>query len=396
MKRCIGAVGTSGAVAVLLMSMAACASTSNGSSTSAASAGKGTVSIGVLMEETGPLASLAQPQVKAIELAAKKINSSGGINGKTVSLIEKDTASDPATAAAVGRSLIGKTQAVIGTASGAGCRAVQPIFNGAKILQYCQSPQDFDITPYFFYNEAAISSYPDATVPWLRSKGIHKIAFIGQDDATGDANIEIFQEIAKKYPSEFQVVTDQRFTSGATNLETQMTNVRNSNPDLIVAGASGANIVAVVQAVNALGLKQPVYVGSGSASVTALDPVKNSLPAGGLIANAFWVDVPNDVPSKLSYASQIKTFAKAFQASAGTAPSQGEGGAYDSMMQIATAMKSGATTGPKIASYLESHSYTGVLGPYKWSATRHQGASLPTAMMSFGADGAFHLAYSGS
>jgi branched-chain amino acid transport system substrate-binding protein len=382
-----------------VLSVAACGSSGGGTSPSS-DAGNGgtdggsTITIGAIMEETGPLASLGKPEVQAMQLAVEQVNASGGINGSKVKLLVKDSASDPATAAAAARSLVGKVQAVLGTATGASCRAVQPILDQAKILQYCQSPQDFEVTPLFFYGLAALSDYPAATTPWLRSLKVHKLGLIGQDDATGDATVGIFKEIVKQNPGEFSITTDQRFTSGATNVETQMTKIRDTNPDLIVASTSANNIVPVVKAMNALGMKQPVYVATGSATLTALDVVKGDIPAGGMYSNAFWVDVSSEIPSSVPYAEQAKKFVADYKAKYGTIATHTEGNAYDAAMQVLTAMKDGAKTGEEIAAYLESHSYTGVIGEYNWSKTRHQGATLPPVMMSFDASGQFKLGFS--
>jgi ABC-type branched-subunit amino acid transport system substrate-binding protein len=269
---------------------------------------------------------------------------------------------------------------------------MQPILASANVLQYCLSPQDFKVTPLFFYSLATVAEYPRAVIPWLESLNVRTFGILAQDDATGDNAREIFQTIAKMDPR-FKIVADEKFASGATNVEVQLTKIRDAKPDLLVSGTSGSNLSPVAKGIKSLGMRQPVYVANGSASYATLDLVKGDIPAGGLYANAFWVNVPNDLPSDLAYASPVRRFFTTYQDKYGQPPSQLEAAAYDAATQIMTALRAGARTGTAMAAYLESHSLTGVLGPYTLTKTRHQGASIPPIMMSFTADGKFKLAF---
>ncbi|WP_432828013.1 ABC transporter substrate-binding protein [Dactylosporangium sp. CA-092794] len=379
-----------GLVMMVSLAAAACGSTGN-----AAADGGGTVQIGVVLDRTGVLAATAVPAMNGIQLAVDEVNAKGGIHGRKVELLVEDGTSDPAVAAAAARNLSRKVPVVLGSAAGAGCRAMQPILDSAKVLQYCISPQQFNLTPLFFWGLAPTTDYPAATLPWLRSIKAHKLAFIGQDDASGDGYLSLFKYIAQANPTEFQIVAQERFGSGTTNLETQLTHLRDAKPDLVIAGTSGGNIVPVARAMNALGMDQPVWVGTGSATLDALKPLANDIPKGGLFANAFWVDVPDKVPGSVGYAPKVTAFTEAYSKQYGQ-PGALAGGAYDATRQILDGFDSGASTGPALAAYLEQNAHTGVLGPYEINAKRHQGATLPPVMMTYDGGPAFKLAYSGS
>jgi branched-chain amino acid transport system substrate-binding protein len=359
---------------------------------SQSAAGKAPLQVGIVIEQTGPFSTLGIPELQAIQLAVEEFNASGGADGQPVELLIKDTQSQPTGAAAAARAFANQVPAVIGSATGGSCRAMQPILSSANVLQYCLSPQDFNVTPLFFYGLATVAEYPRAIVPWLDSLKIRTIGILAQDDATGDNCREIFESIVKMDPR-FKIVADQKFASGATNVEVQLTIIRDAKPDLVVSGTSGANLSSVAKGVKALGMQQPVYVANGSANYTSLDLVKTDIPGGGLFANAFWINVPSDLPSSLGYGNLVRQFFDAYQKTYGQPPSQLEAAAYDAATQVMTALKGGARTGTSIAAYLEEHSLTGVLGPYTLTKTRHQGASIPPIMMSFTADGKFKLAY---
>jgi branched-chain amino acid transport system substrate-binding protein len=375
-------------LAALLTLTAAC-----GSSSSATS--EGSISIGLIIDKTGIFASNGIPALNGVKLAVDEINQAGGINGRTVNLRIKDDTSNPSVAAATAHSMRRKVQVVLGTASGQGCRAVQPILDAAKVFQYCLSPQQFSLRPLFFWGLAPVTSYAPATLPWLKAKGFHRIAFIGQNDAAAQGYLSLFKYFAKSDPANFQIVAQENFDSGATDVEAQMTKIREAAPDLIVAGTSGGNIVPIVRAVKSLGMTQPIWVGTGSASLDALNPLASDLPAGGLFANAFWADIADQVPSTVPYAGKVTSFGKAYSAKYGQQSVSAAAGAYDATMQVVDALRSGAKTGQQVASYLEANTFTGVLGNYKFSPTVHQGASLPPVMMTYKGKEGFKVAFSG-
>lgn len=193
------------AVAGSVALTAACGS----SSSSDTATSKGSISIGVIVDKTGVTASTGIQALNGIEMAVDETNKDGGIEGKKIKLIVQDGASEATVAAAAARTLSSQTQAVIGANTGGSCRAMQPILDAAKVLEYCLSPQTITPTPAFFSALAPVNGYVPATIPWLKAKGYNKIAFIGQNDATGDGYYSVFTYIQKTDPT-YQVVSNER------------------------------------------------------------------------------------------------------------------------------------------------------------------------------------------
>jgi branched-chain amino acid transport system substrate-binding protein len=376
-----------------------CAATACGASNTADARGTGlrssdSITIGVVVDKTGPSASLGLVDLNGVQLAVDQANAVGGVRGKRIKLDVRDSASDPTTAAAAARTLAKETSVVLGGSTGGACQAMQPILARSKTLQYCFSPQPFTATPLYFWYMAPVSDYVAATMPWLKHRNIHRIAFIGQNDASGTGYLSVFSHLAQQHPDQFEIVANERFNPGATNLEAQMTHIRNAHPDLIVAGTSGGNIVPAVQAAKALGMKQPIWVGTGSASTNSLKALANDLPQGGLFTNAFWVDVARQTPDSVLYADKVKAFAAVYTDKYRQAPVNTAAGAYDATRQIIGVLKAGATTGMAMARYLERTPFTGVLGDYTFNSQRHQGASMVPTMMKYTGNSGFRLAFS--
>src|SRR5512137_1779426 len=74
------------------------------------------VKIGALMSVTGPAAFLGAPEARTLEMLVEQVNQRGGVAGRKVVLVVKDTAGDPAKAISFAKQLLDEEQvfAIIG------------------------------------------------------------------------------------------------------------------------------------------------------------------------------------------------------------------------------------------------------------------------------------------
>lgn len=97
-----------------ILSSISCAFFLNVSSVPAAESG--TIKIGALFSVTGPASFLGAPEEKTARMLLEKLNASGGINGRKLELVVKDTGGSPEKAVSFARQLIEeeKVLAIIG------------------------------------------------------------------------------------------------------------------------------------------------------------------------------------------------------------------------------------------------------------------------------------------
>jgi branched-chain amino acid transport system substrate-binding protein len=361
-----------------------------------AGADSDTYTLGVIIEESGELATLGKPELQAIELAVDTVNESGGVNGRKVRLEVRDSESQPAVAAAAARELAGRSdiQAVLGTATGASCSAVNAILAPEGILHFCLSPIAGEVSPVSYWAQGALSDYDEFLNPWFAHEGISKLGLVRTADATGDAMQAITEGMIAATPGSLDLVGVETFNSGSTDVQTQLAGLRDADPDLIIAGASGSNLLPIVQAMNALGMDEPLVVAHGSISHSVLQLVKGKIVPGGMYGGLYWVNVPDDeIPDSVAYKGQILDFRKAWTAKYGTPAGHSEAAAYDATNQVLEALDAKAETGAEIAEHIEGSDFTGLLGTYSYSKTDHQGVTYVKGMLEFGDDGLFHTAY---
>jgi branched-chain amino acid transport system substrate-binding protein len=372
---------------LLIGTAAACGDDGEGSSASSATGEAFT--LGVVLELSGPLEALGRTELDAIQLAVD--NPLVDIE-RPVELSVHDSTSTPEGSAAAAQQLVrdGVT-AVIGTANAASCTAMAPILSRAEALHYCMSPVPQEPNPTLFLALPSLDSYEEPIVTWFEDQGFESLAVIHTSDRSGEAAVTFGEQYAAA--AGMTVVGAEVFDPATTNVEAQMTTLRGTNPDLIYVGAGGQNVLPVLQAMNALGMTQPVYFNPGAIVPEVAELVKDSLPSGGVFGNAAWVDVASEMPEDEPNYSIVQDFVSLYEEEFGATPSVLAAAAWDVAQQIITAVADGAESGPDIASFLEGSSPTGVLGEYSFSADVHQGATQPAGMLEFGADGKFHLAF---
>src|SRR5512139_1243142 len=70
------------------------------------------VKIGALFSVTGPASFLGAPEEKTVQMLAEKINAAGGINGRKLELVIKDTGGSPEKAVSFAKQLIEEEKVV--------------------------------------------------------------------------------------------------------------------------------------------------------------------------------------------------------------------------------------------------------------------------------------------
>ncbi|WP_067452159.1 ABC transporter substrate-binding protein [Actinomadura macra] len=356
----------------------------------------GPIDLGVIIEKTGPLAVLGLPELDAINLAVKQVNQAGGVRGRTVRLVVRDSESQPAVAAAAAREFARRKDvpAVLGTATGAGCSAMNAILEPKGVMQFCLSPIATRVQPLIFWAQGSLDEYHVFLTPYFAHKGMTRIALVRTADATGDAMEKIARDLTVRNPK-IKLTGVETFQSGATNVQTQLIRLRGQRPDVVIAGASGANLLPITQGMNALGMKMPLVVGHGAVAHSVLNLVKGSMVPGGMVAGVHWVNLPvAEIPASVPNRDTILKFRAAWQATYGAKPTgHSEAAAFDATNQILDALKGGAGTGKEIAAHVEKSRSVGVLGSYTYTKDDHQGLGYFPGMLRFGTDGQFHLEY---
>ncbi len=106
--------------------------------------------IGVLYAYTGDLGVYGEPRTNAMEMAVKEVNDNGGVLGKRLKLITRDTETSDEVAITKARELVGvlKVPVIIGTTGSGPCMAVIDYTTSNGVLQISPSVTAAEFTDY--------------------------------------------------------------------------------------------------------------------------------------------------------------------------------------------------------------------------------------------------------
>ncbi len=245
------------------------------------------LAINAILALTGNGAFLAGGQKKVLELLAETANEEGGIDGKTVRFVFHDDQSSPQVAVQLLNDVLASHPPVImGSSLVAMCSAMAPLLKHGPVL-YCLSPGYHP--PRGLYAFSANTSTWDGQVSgirYFREKGLTRIASLTSSDATGqDADRGMDAALAMPENTTVKFVDREHFNLSDVSVAAQIERVRASNPQYVMAWATGTPSATIFKGLVQAGIELPVATTGGNQSVVQMRQFKNFLPkelyAGG-------------------------------------------------------------------------------------------------------------------
>jgi branched-chain amino acid transport system substrate-binding protein len=198
------------------------------------------IKIGVFGPLTGPAAAFGKAQlgIKAVYLDQ---NEHGGINGRKIEVVLEDTACDPAKGLAATKKLIAQDQVFL--LHGGSCSnvvmAVKPdiIASGVPyvVATAANAAITDPITPTIFITVATTATMARTMVDFAMTKpGAKRIAVISHSDEWGKSGHDpALVELKTKF--DLAPVADVTFERGSINATPQVLQIKNANPDFVLA-----------------------------------------------------------------------------------------------------------------------------------------------------------------
>jgi branched-chain amino acid transport system substrate-binding protein len=274
------------------------------------------IKIGVTLSTTGPAVSLGIPEKNTITLLPKTIG------GKSVEYIVLDDASDSSAAVVNTRRLISesKVDAIIGSTTTPNTLAMTDVAAESEtpVISLASSARIIEpMSPkkaWMFKTPQTDTMMVLAILEHAASKGIHSMAYIGFNDALGEAfnaEFEKFAEVRK-----IRIVASERYAPRDTSVTAQVLKIVAAQPEMVVIGASGTPAVLPARALIERGYKGSVYFNHGVANpdflrVGGKDIEGMFVPTSPVVVAAA---LPADHPAKAQAVDYVKRYEGAFGA----------------------------------------------------------------------------------
>jgi branched-chain amino acid transport system substrate-binding protein len=240
------------------------------------------VRIGMSMPQTGTLGAGGQAALVALRMWVDDVNQKGGLLGRKVEFLVYDDQSNPANTPGIYTKLldVDKVDLLIAPYGTVPTAPVIPMVKQRGLLLMgnfsfqvnakVQHDMWFNNSPW---NDAA--SWSDGFVKNGQKLGAKTIAFLAADQEFAQNLANGARDLAKK--AGIKAVYDQNYPPTTTDFSSLIRGVRAAKPDMVFCMSYPNDSVAIVRAVNEIGVGQSVKMFGGGMVGLQFTPIMQSL-----------------------------------------------------------------------------------------------------------------------
>ncbi len=329
------------------------------------------IKIGLTTDLTGIAATYAAAQVNAVKLAIEEINAAGGIKGRKLELLVRDSQLKPALGASLTRDLIvrEKIDYLIGPDASSVGVAVSGVAKQYKKVVVMTIPNTPRLVGELFH-KYFFTIVPSGTMlARAMAEGIGKtnnsIAFIGGDYEASHQAIQYFGEWLTKVNPKAKITAQQWPKLGEPDFTPYITQLISAKPDIVFSYLWGADLIAFIKQAKPYGL----FDKTKFATLLFLDDLKalgDDMP-DGIIGQMYAPPFGTNSPA-------MAEFIKKYQAKFNSFPSDWAVMGYDGMRILADGIRNAASMeSDAVAEAIEKLKFDGLQGPLTFRAVDHQG-----------------------
>ncbi len=357
---------------------------SGGSASPGAASGE-PIKVGAILSLTGTYAGLGEGEKNVIDMEVKRINDAGGINGRPLEVIVEDDATDEAKAAAAAAKLIEQDEvvALLGATGSGQTMAMRGDVQRAGIPQVSMAGATAitnPVDPLVFATPWSNTIVVPFTLQYMQDQGITKIGLISDSGGFGKDGQAVITAEAPDYGIE--IVDDETFNPGDTDMSAQLTKIKNSGAQAILMWTAGAEAATIVKNAKDLGIDLPIY---GSHGIARREFIEGAgAAAEGVVLPAGKILMPEAYGEGTEAYTVATDFIDRYTAAYGEAPSTFAGYAYDALNIVAEAAKSvqGDLTPQSLRDAIEQTTgWVGTGGTFNFTADDHNGLTVDDLTM---------------
>jgi branched-chain amino acid transport system substrate-binding protein len=340
--------------------------------------GKEPLKIGALLSVTGPAAFLGAPEARTLEMLVEELNAKGGVDGRKIQLIVKDTAGDPAKAVSFAKQLMEeeKVFAIIGPATSGETLAVKPVVEEGKTLLLSCAAAEVIVNPVaaHVFKVAPKDGYAAEMIfRRMKKMGVKRIGLLSSNTGFGKAGKDQVEKLAPAHGIEIAV--SDVYDKAATDLTAEVTKLKGANVQAILNWSIEPAQSIVIKNARQVGLKVPIFQSHGFANVQYAKAA--GAAAEGVMFPASRIVVAESLAEKHPQKVVVAAYKKAYEARYKEDVSTFGGHAYDALMILVSAVKQVGLDGEKVRVALENtRGFVGTAGVFNLSATDHNGLAL--------------------
>lgn len=353
-----------------------------------------TIKVGAILAVTGPASNLGAPEAKTLEMMVEKINKGGGIKGKKIELILKNSDSSPEKAFSLAKQLIDgdKVLAIIGPSTSGETLKIKNVAEESKTIMLSCAAAETIVNPvakYVFKTPQKDSFAVVKILEQMKKMKLTKLGILSSNTGFGKAGKEQIEKAVADYG--IKIVGNEVYDKAATDLTAEVTKVKASGAEALVNWSIEPAQSIVLKNARQIGFKGPIFQSHGFANINYVKAAGDAaegviFPAGRLLA----ADVlPKSNPQK----SLLMSYKKEYETKTKEDVNPFGGYAYDAILILTKAIeKANSTDKEAVRTAIENlKGVVGISGVFNFSPQDHNGLSIDSFEMMTVKKGKFAL-----
>jgi branched-chain amino acid transport system substrate-binding protein len=333
------------------------------------------IKVGAILAVTGPASNLGAPEARTLELLVEQQNAKGGLAGRPIQLLLRDSGGSPEKAVSFARQLIDEEQvvAIVGPSTSGETMAIKAIAEqGQTVLLSCAAAEVIvnPLARWVFKVAPKDADAVDLIFARMKAHGTTRIGVLSSNTGFGKAGKDQVEKRAAA--AGITVVVSEVYDKAATDLTAEVTKLKAAGVQAVLNWSIEPAQAIVLKNLKQVGLDVPAYQSHGFANVQYARAA--GAAAEGVIFPASRVVVADVLAEKHPQKAVVTAFKKAYEGRYKEDVSTFGGHAWDAFTVLARALGEGGDDREKVRGAIEGiRGLAGTAGVFNFSATDHNG-----------------------
>ncbi len=335
--------------------------------------------IGAILSVTGPASFLGAPEARTLEMLVEETNKKGGIKGRKVELIVKDSGASPEKAFSFAKQLIdeNKVFAIIGPSTSGETMKIKSVAEeGKTILMSCAAAEVIvnPVAKYVFKTPQKDSDAVLKIFDQMKKMKINRIGVLSSNTGFGQAGKALVEKLAPAYG--IKILANEVYDKAASDLTAEVTKIKAANVQGIINWSIEPAQSIVIKNARQIGFKGAIFQSHGFGNikyVEAAGPAAEGVmfPAGRLL-------IADQLPAKNPQKALLVKYKKDYESRYKEAASTFGGHAYDAYIILVKAIeKANSFDKDAVRAAIERLSdVVGTGGVFDFSPSDHNGLNV--------------------
>jgi branched-chain amino acid transport system substrate-binding protein len=350
----------------------------------AAAAGSETVTFGAILAVTGPAANLGAPEARTLQMLVDAANQAGGIAGRKVQLILKDSQGSPDKAVSFAKQLIEEDHvlAILGPSTSGESLQLKGLCEESETILISCAAAEAIVNPVskWVFKTPQMDSFAALMIfSTMKKMGISRIGVVVSNTGFGQGGKAQIEKLAPA--SGISVLGTEVYDKESTDLTSVLTKIRALRPEAVVNWSIEPAQSLVPKNMKQIGFDVPLFQSHGFGNIRYVEAAGKA--ADGIIFPCGRLLVADALPAGNPQRQTLVAYKKAYETQFKEEVSTFGGHAWDAFSLAAEAVKrAGGTDKYKVRDALEGiKGFVGMSGIFSFSPTDHNGLTIDSFEM---------------